>query len=50
MLNLNESLVSKCGPREPVWKILIYDRIGMDILTPLFTVQELRQNGITLHM
>jgi len=53
MLNLNEPLGGVRGgkdPKEPVWKILIYDRVGMDILTPLFTVHELRQNGITLHM
>lgn len=58
MLNLNESSQNKASnssssgaaPKEPIWKILIYDRVGMDVLTPLFTVQELRQNGITLHM
>lgn len=35
---------------EPIWKILVYDRTGQDILTPLLSVQELRAAGITLHV
>ena len=32
------------------WKFLIYDSIGQDILAPLFTVKELRNHGVTLHL
>lgn len=32
------------------WKVLIYDRAGRDILLPLFSVAELRNLGITLHL
>eukprot|EP00794_Sanderia_malayensis_P019795 gene19795-21736_t len=49
MLNLNEP-VSKQQPPEPVWKALIYDRFGQDIISPLLTVKELRELGITLHL
>lgn len=49
MLNLNQPL-TKTLAAEPVWKILIYDRVGQDIISPLLTVQELRDIGCTLHL
>ncbi|KAN0063034.1 Vesicle trafficking between the ER and Golgi [Thecaphora frezii] len=36
------------GP--PVWKVLIMDRISKDILATSLRVQDLRENGVTLHM
>ncbi|XP_074548907.1 sec1 family domain-containing protein 1 [Halichoeres trimaculatus] len=35
---------------EPVWKVLVYDRFGQDIISPLLSVKELRDMGITLHL
>lgn len=35
---------------EDVWKVLIYDNVGRDILAPLLSVSELRAAGVTLHM
>ena len=32
------------------WKVLIYDQLGSDILSPLLSVSELRRLGITLHI
>ncbi|KAL1139436.1 hypothetical protein AAG570_006420 [Ranatra chinensis] len=49
MLNLNEPESKSIAP-EPVWKILIYDRYGQDIISPLLTVKELREMGVTLHV
>jgi sec1 family domain-containing protein 1 len=49
MLNMNQPL-TKTLAAEPVWKILIYDRVGQDIIAPLLSVQELRDMGTTLHM
>lgn len=49
MLNLNEPQ-SKSEEAVPTWKILIYDRIGQDIISPLISIKELRDLGITLHM
>lgn len=37
-------------PSEPSWKVLVYDRHGQDILSPLFTVAELRALGVTLYL
>lgn len=49
MLNLNQP-ITKAAAAEPVWKILVYDRVGQDIISPLLSVRELREMGVTLHM
>lgn len=49
MLNLNQPESKVIAP-EPVWKVLIYDRYGQDIISPLISVKELREMGITLHV
>lgn len=49
MLNLNQ-VQTKASAAEPVWKILIYDRVGQDIISPLISVRELRELGVTLHV
>ncbi|KAF1762191.1 hypothetical protein GCK72_010453 [Caenorhabditis remanei] len=49
MINLNESVVSS-GVKEPVWKILILDKTGQDIISPLLPVKQLRDLGVTLHL
>ncbi|XP_057333810.1 protein sly1 homolog [Microplitis mediator] len=49
MLNLNHP-ETKTTTAVPTWKILIYDRVGQDIISPLISVKELRDLGITLHM
>ncbi|XP_014374781.1 sec1 family domain-containing protein 1 isoform X2 [Alligator sinensis] len=49
MLNFNVAPV-KNSTGEPVWKVLIYDRFGQDIICPLLSVKELRDMGITLHL
>ncbi|VDP45921.1 unnamed protein product [Schistosoma curassoni] len=47
MLNLNAPPNSSDGPQ---WKILIYDQLGRDIISPLLTVKDLRMLGVTLHL
>lgn len=47
MLNLNQPL-TKSGSSEPSWKILVYDRVGQDIISPLISVKDLREQGVTL--
>ncbi|KAK3594147.1 hypothetical protein CHS0354_040923 [Potamilus streckersoni] len=49
MLNFNVAL-TKSSSVEPQWKILVYDRFGQDIISPLLTVRELREMGVTLHL
>lgn len=47
MLNLNQTQ-TRTSTSEPIWKILIYDRIGQDIISPLLSVKTLRELGVTL--
>jgi len=49
MLNLGKPL-SKKTVVEPEWKILIYDDVGQNIISPLLSVAELRSLGITLYL
>ncbi|XP_014208527.1 protein sly1 homolog isoform X2 [Copidosoma floridanum] len=49
MLNLNEPEPRPEG-MVPVFKLLIYDRIGQDIISPLISTKELREEGVTLYM
>ena len=49
ILNLNGPLVNSSAA-EPVWKVLIYDKYGQDIISPIMAVKELRELGVTLHM
>ena len=38
------------GNSAPSWKVLVYDQIGQSILAPIFSVKELREMGVTLHI
>ncbi|KRZ50347.1 Sec1 family domain-containing protein 1, partial [Trichinella nativa] len=49
ILNFNRPLTESVA-HEPYWKVLIYDKAGMDILSPLISVKELRECGVTLHL
>ncbi|KAJ3019713.1 UNVERIFIED_CONTAM: Vesicle trafficking between the ER and Golgi [Siphonaria sp. JEL0065] len=35
---------------ETIWKVLVYDKAGQDIISQLLKVNELRENGVTVHM
>ncbi len=35
---------------EPSWKILVYDKYGQDIISPILSVKELQELGVTLHV
>lgn len=64
MLNFNDPTFShtsgRSGPKQdeqapviaapPVWKILIMDPTSTDILATSLRVQDLRENGVTLHL
>ncbi|ELU01084.1 hypothetical protein CAPTEDRAFT_149404 [Capitella teleta] len=49
MLNFNIPL-TKTSLSEPQWKVLVYDHWGQDIISPLLSVRELRELGVTLHL
>ncbi|KAF6779888.1 hypothetical protein AHF37_00765 [Paragonimus kellicotti] len=47
MLNFNSPPTAKDVPQ---WKVLIYDQLGRDIISPLLSVKDLRALGVTLHL
>jgi len=49
LLNLNQPL-SQSLAVEPVWKLLVLDKYGQDIISPLIPVKQLRELGVTLHL
>ncbi|KAI1728441.1 sec1 family domain-containing protein [Ditylenchus destructor] len=49
VLNLNQPVPISMAV-EPVWKLLILDRYGQEIISPLIRVKQLRELGITLHL
>lgn len=34
----------------PSWKLLLFDRVGQDLLSPTLNVKALRDEGVTLHL
>ncbi|CAG8488348.1 26627_t:CDS:2 [Dentiscutata erythropus] len=62
MLNLNvkpeptfsnaslDNLMVPTTTSDPVWKVLIFDEFGRDIISSVLKVADLRDNGVTVHM
>lgn len=50
MLNFNQPLNPSSNLNEPSWKVLVYDEFGQEIISPLLTVKELRDFGVTAHL
>ncbi|KAJ1371836.1 hypothetical protein KIN20_033867 [Parelaphostrongylus tenuis] len=49
VINLNQP-VTNTMITEPVWKILVIDKLGQDIISPLLSIKVLRDLGVTLHL
>ncbi|CAF0707532.1 unnamed protein product [Brachionus calyciflorus] len=50
MLNFNQPLSNSSNLDEPQWKVLVYDEFGQDIISPLLTIKELRDLGVTAYL
>lgn len=35
---------------EPIWKVLVFDDLGRDVISSILRVNDLRSMGITMHM
>ena len=44
------SASSSSSSSSPQWKILLFDRLGQDLLSPVLNVKALRDEGVTLHL
>lgn len=49
LINLNQPVVNVML-NEPIWKIVVLDKYGQDIISPLISVKQLRELGVTLHL
>ena len=47
---LRQMLRSTSSDSDVQWKVLIFDRIGQDVLSPAMNVKSLREEGVTLHL
>lgn len=50
MLHFGETINKKDQIFEPEWKVLIYDDVGKNIISPLLSVKQLHEAGVTLYM
>jgi sec1 family domain-containing protein 1 len=35
---------------EPVWKVLVFDNLGRDVISSVLRVSDLRSKGVTIHL
>ncbi|KAI8048060.1 Sec1-like protein [Gilbertella persicaria] len=52
MLHLNSPEGPSSGNESEniVWKVLVFDKFGQDIISSIMRVNDLRENGVTVHM
>ncbi|KAJ2787308.1 Vesicle trafficking between the ER and Golgi, partial [Coemansia helicoidea] len=50
MLHLNEEAGDPAGGEAPIWKVLVLDASCRDIVSTVLRVNDLRDNGVTVHM
>ncbi|KAG1049761.1 hypothetical protein G6F43_007929 [Rhizopus delemar] len=49
-LNSTEESSTSVGPDNVIWKVLIFDKFGQDVISSIMRVNDLRENGVTVHM
>ena len=42
------SLLNENG--DPIWKVLVFDNLGRDIISSVLRVNDLRSRGVTIHL
>lgn len=47
-LSQTNSLLNESG--EPVWKVLVFDNLGRDVISSVLRVNDLRSKGVTIHL
>lgn len=43
-------LIAGVTKGDPVWKFLVFDKMGQDIISSVLRVSDLREAGVTVHM
>jgi hypothetical protein len=47
---LPESMPVINSDGEPIWKVLVFDNLGRDVISSVMRVNDLRSCGITIHL
>ncbi|KAJ2687137.1 Vesicle trafficking between the ER and Golgi, partial [Coemansia spiralis] len=50
MLHLNEEEAGDDAGEAPIWKVLVLDTFCRDVVSTVLRVNDLRDNGVTVHM
>lgn len=50
MLKLNPDAENYQDAGASEWKLLVFDKLGQDIISPLIKVGDIRAHGVTMHM
>ena len=50
MLHFGQPLTRKDAIYEPEWKVLVYDEAGKNIISPILSVKQLHEVGVTLYI
>ena len=48
--NQPSDLLPQVTTGEPVWKFLVFDKLGQDVISSVLRVSDLREAGVTVHM
>ncbi|KAF2198649.1 SEC1 family transport protein-like protein SLY1 [Delitschia confertaspora ATCC 74209] len=48
LLSANSPILSESG--EPIWKVLVFDDLGRDVISSVLRVNDLRAWGVTIHL
>jgi len=46
----SNDLLEQTGNGKPVWKFLVFDKMGQDVISSVLRVSDLREAGVTVHM
>ena len=46
----NDLMIPRVTKGDPVWKFLVFDRMGQDVVSSVLRVSDLREAGVTVHM
>ena len=47
-LSITSPILNEEG--EPIWKVLVFDNLGRDVISSVLRVQDLRNFGVTIHL
>lgn len=47
---ISPTLTALNAEGEPVWKVLVFDDMGRDVISSVLLVSDLRAMGVTMHM